>query len=181
SYLYKLKGDLQMAIHYVNLASQKYNEKINKKIFKKIEKFKINLLKLENIQTNELIFLNKNQMNLLQIFNLIRKFHFESISYLTLGFDLFKETSSNALLNCLFYHLIEEDDIEDYLKNHTNNLTQKYHNFQNQRINEKEFMKSFNMKFGTNFKCFHINETVNWNEFILKNNEIPIILMKDLF
>ncbi|CAF1283144.1 unnamed protein product [Didymodactylos carnosus] len=35
SYLYKLKGDLQMAIHYINLASQKYNEKINKKIFKK--------------------------------------------------------------------------------------------------------------------------------------------------
>ncbi|CAF1331176.1 unnamed protein product [Didymodactylos carnosus] len=41
SYLYKLKGDLQMAIHYINLASQKYNEKNNKKIFKKNGKINV--------------------------------------------------------------------------------------------------------------------------------------------
>ncbi|CAF1625915.1 unnamed protein product, partial [Didymodactylos carnosus] len=52
----------------------------------------------------------------------------------------------------IHYINLAKDDIEEYLKNHKDNLTQKYHNFQHQPINEREFMKSFNAKFGTNFK-----------------------------
>ncbi|CAF4683027.1 unnamed protein product, partial [Rotaria sp. Silwood2] len=118
SYLSQIKGDLQMSIHYINIA----------------------------------------------------------ISYSELGFDLFEEKSPNALLNCLFYHLIEENDIEEYLKTHKNSLTEKYYQLQYEPDNDtKEFIKSFNKKFGTNLKCFDLNITV---DSTYENNEIPIILRK---
>ncbi|CAF0958708.1 unnamed protein product [Adineta steineri] len=144
SYLYQWKGDVQMSIHYINLAGRKYNEKINKKIFKKIEKFKSNLLKLENVKSTESMFFDKNKINLLQIFNLLTKFNFASESYITLGFHLFEEKTPNALLNCLFYHLFEQHDIEEYLQHHENTLTKKYYELQKTQMFILNFIETLN-------------------------------------
>ncbi|CAF0958763.1 unnamed protein product [Adineta steineri] len=178
SYLYQWKGDLQISIHYIDLASKKYNEKINKKIFQKIEKFKSNLLKLENIKNNEIVFSDKNKMNLSHIFNLITKFHFKLHPFETLGFYLFKDTSLNALLNCLFYHLIEEDDVEEYLKWHDNTLTKTYRELQEESVSEEEFINKFNEKFKTNFKCFFVEDGIDNRMLTYTNKQVPIVLIK---
>ncbi|CAF1146824.1 unnamed protein product [Adineta steineri] len=174
SYLSKQKGDLQMSIHYINLASKKYNEKSNKKIFKEIEKFKSDLLKLENVQTDDLAFFDKNKMNLFKIFNLITKFNFQSYSYVTLGFHLF----TDELINCLFYHLIEEHDVEEYLKYHDNTLTKTYRELHEESVSEEEFINKFNEKFKTNFKCFFVEEGIDSRMLTYTNNQVPIVLIK---
>ncbi|CAF1099219.1 unnamed protein product [Adineta steineri] len=178
SYLYRWKGNLQISIHYINLASKKYNEKINKKIFRKVEKFKSNLLKLENIKNNEVAFIDKNKMRLSHIFNLITKSHFKLHQFETLGFYLFKDTSANALLNCLFYHLIEEDDVEEYLKWHDNTLTKTYRELQEESVSEGKFINKFNEKFKTNFKCFFVEDGIDNRMFSYTNIQVPIVLVK---
>jgi len=187
SYLYKLRGDLQTSMNYINLASKKYYEKMNKKIFKKIEKFKLKLFELENTKNDQLKFIERNQLNLLQIFNLINKINVQPKLTIHNGFQFFKQTSTinptHNLFNCLVYHLIEEDDIEIYLNNNNNILTQIYnelieHICNYQMSDSKDLIEIFNKKFHTKFKCLFFEENKIYENFNYKNTEIPIIILK---
>ncbi|CAF1521082.1 unnamed protein product [Rotaria sordida] len=190
SYLFKMKGDLQTSINYINLASKKYYEKINKRIFKKIQKFKLQSIKLQNTNINEIVFIEKNKINLLEILNIINKINLKPKLSITHGFQLFKQSFNcnnvNALINCLFYHLIDDNnDIEEYLKKNNNTLTETYKELQkafaNNRnhINEENLIEVFNKEFKTKLKCLFITEENDSIDFQYKKDEIPIILLKD--
>ncbi|UJR21058.1 hypothetical protein I4U23_024158 [Adineta vaga] len=101
---------------------------------------------------------------------MITKCNLESKLSESNGFHLFTGT----LLNCLFYHLIEEHDVEEYLNHHDNTLTKTYYELQKEILSEEKF----NEKFKTNFKFFFVSEEIDTNTFTYINNQVPIVLIK---
>ncbi|CAF0846575.1 unnamed protein product [Didymodactylos carnosus] len=179
SYLNKQRGNLRASMNYIDLAKRKYNEKINKSIFDKINQLKSELSLLEKRPLN---FMEKNQLNLIQICNLIIKFQSHLQLSLINGFQWFSNTSNrNSIIDCLFYHLIEDaNDIDQFLTDNVeHSLTQTFKELQKMlkeiSVDDHETLTDiFNDKFHTKFQCLLINKNIN----SFDDKRIPIILRR---
>ena len=157
-------------------------------------KLKQELIQLEHLKFIKCGFINKNRMNLLQIFNTISKMKLNTILPTTNGFELYHEPllndNTNGLFNCLFYHLSDDlYSVEEYLNKNNNILTRTYNDLKLEysssnirsftRQEEEDLIEAFNRAFKIKFKCCFVEDSEYWRDFKLKKDEIPIILSKD--